>query len=225
MSLTRPLVLLLILLVAAACGDTLTGASIRPRVALVLTDEAGSPVPLDGERVDVSISGPGISRPIFGSFRFVNDTATVELDVPLGRDRRVFVAIFDSTNTLVASGEITIVVGSGSTITVPVPIAPTSGDQPVIVTVGSTTITVTPGTVTLAPGDSVALNVSVRDQNGQPIAGASPTFASSNPSIAAVSATGVVIGRIPGATSVSVTALGVAARIPVSISTANLRSP
>lgn len=224
MSLPRPLVLLLVLLVAA-CGDTLTGTSVHPRVALVLMDEAGSPVPLDGERVDVSISGPGISTPIFGSFRFVNDTARVELNVPLGRDRRVFVAIFDSTNTLIASGETIIVVGSGSTVTVPVPIAPSSGDQPVIVTVGNTTITVTPGTVTLARGDSVALNVSVRDQNGQPIAGASPTFASSNPSIASVSATGVVIGRLEGGTSVSVSALGVAARIPVSISTANLRSP
>jgi len=225
MSLPRPLVVLLALCIAAACGDTLTGASLRPRLALLLVDEAGSPVPLDGERVDVSISGPGISRPIFGSFRFEGDSAIVELDVPLGNDRRVFVAIFDSTNTLIASGEIVIRVGSGTTVSVPVPIEPTSGDQPVIVTVGNTTISVTPGTATLAPGDSIALSVAIRDQGGQPIAGASPTFASSNPSIATVSATGVIIGRLEGVTSVSVSALGVAARIPVSISTANLRSP
>lgn len=215
---------LLPLLLLAGCGETLTSTSVRARVALVLAD-AGSPTPLDGERVDVSISGPGITAPIFGSFRFINDTARVELDVPLGRNRRVFVAIFDSTNTLIASGEVTIDVGSGVSVDVPVPIAPSSGDQPIIVRVGSTTVTVTPGTLLLAPGQSQQLAVSVTDQDGQPIAGALPTFASSNPAIATVSATGVVTGRLDGVTAITVSALGVAARVPLSVSTPSLRSP
>lgn len=221
----RPLFLFTLpLLLIAGCGETLTSTSVRARLALVL-DEAGSPTPLDGERVDVSISGPGISPPIFGSFRFINDTARVELDVPLGDERRVFVAIFDSTNTLIASGETTITVGSGATVTVPVPIAPTSGDQPIIVRVGSTTLTVSPGTLSLAPGDTASLTVAVTDQDGLPIAGAVPTFASSNPSIATVSATGVVTGRLDGVTAITVSALGVAARVPLGVSTPGLRSP
>ena len=226
MNLPRPLLLLLlVMLMATGCGDTLTSASLRGRVALVL-DQAGSSTPLDGERVDVSISGPGISTPIFGSFRFINDTARVELDVPLGRDRLVAVAIFDQNNTLIASGQMTIVVGSGSTVSVPVPIAPTSGEQPIIVRVGSTTVTVTPGSLTLSPNGTAHLSVAVTDQDGLPIAGALPVFASSNPSIASVSATGVVTGRVQGVTAVTVSALGVAARIPVSVSSAPLlRSP
>lgn len=226
MNLPRPLLLLLlVMLMATGCGDTLTSASLRGRVALVL-DQAGSSTPLDGERVDVSISGPGISTPIFGSFRFINDTARVELDVPLGRDRLVAVAIFDQNNTLIASGQMTIVVGSGSTVSVPVPIAPTSGEQPIIVRVGSTTVTVTPGSLTLSPNGTAQLSVAVTDQDGLPIAGALPVFASSNPSIASVSATGVVTGRVQGVTAVTVSALGVAARIPVSVSSAPLlRSP
>lgn len=225
MSLPRWARLLFLAVMVLACGETLTESSVRPRVALLLVDEAGSPTPLDGERVDVSISGPGISSPIFGSFRFVNDTARVELDVPLGRDRRVLVAIFDSSNTLIASGETTIVVGSGSTVGVPVPIAPTSGEQPIIVRVGSTTVTVSPGTLTIAPGDTARLTVGILDQDGAPIAGALATFASSNPAIATVSATGVVTGRLQGVTAVTISALGVAARIPVSVATVNLRSP
>lgn len=226
MNLPRPLLLLLLaILMATGCGDTLTSASLRGRIALVL-DQAGSTTPLDGERVDVSISGPGISPPIFGSFRFINDTARVELDVPLGRDRLVAVAIFDSSNTLIASGQMTIVVGSSSTVSVPVPIAPTSGEQPIIVRVGSTTVTVSPGSLTLAPNGTAQLSVAVTDQDGQPISGAVPVFASSNPSIASVSATGVVTGRVQGVTAVTVSALGVAARIPVSVSAAPLfRSP
>lgn len=212
------------LLLLASCGETLTSTSVRARLALVL-DEAGSPTPLDGERVDVSISGPGINPPIFGSFRFINDTARVELDVPLGRDRRVFVAIFDSLNTLIASGETTIDIGSGASVDVPVPIAPSSGDQPIIVRVGSTTLTVTPGTLLLAPGQTAQLTVAVTDQDSLPIAGALPTFASSNPAIATVSATGVVTGRLDGVTAITVSALGVAARVPLSVSTPSLRSP
>lgn len=212
------------LLLLAGCGETLTSTSVRARLALVL-DEAGSPTPLDGERVDVSISGPGINPPIFGSFRFINDTARVELDVPLGRDRRVFVAIFDSTNTLIASGETTLDIGSGASVDVPVPIAPSSGDQPIIVRVGSTTLTVSPGTLLLSPGQTQQLTVAVTDQDGQPIAGALPVFASSNPAIATVSATGVVTGRLDGVTAITVSALGVAARVPLSVSTPELRSP
>lgn len=225
----RPSSLLLLLAsvwAIAGCGDVLTGASLRANVVVLLQEEANSPTPLDGERVDVSISGPGIDPPIFGSFRFINDTARAELQVPLGRDRRVAVAVFDSANTLIASGESTLEIGSGAAVSVPVVIAPTSGSQPIIVRVGSTTLSVTPGSLSLTPGASSTLTVSVVDQDGVPIAGAVPAYASSNPAIATVSATGVVTGRLQGVTAVTVTALGVAARIPVSVSAPpDLRSP
>lgn len=210
---------------AAGCGEVITGASLRANVALLLQSENGSPTPLDGERVDVSISGPGIDPPIFGSFAFINDTARAELNVPIGRDRLVFVAVFDSANTLVASGEATVEIGSSVSVSVPVTIAPTTGDQPIIVRVGSTSLSVTPGTLALTAGDSAVFAVSVVDQDGVPIAGAVPVFASSNPAIATVSASGVVTGRLAGVTAVTVTALGVAARIPVSVAAPSLRSP
>lgn len=223
----RLLALLILLPIGAAlgCGETLTGASLRAHLVLLLQDQNGSPTPLPGERVDVSVSGPGIDPPIFGSFAFINDTARVELQVPVGRDRRVFVAIFDSTSTMIASGEATVEIGSGVTVSVPVSISPTSGDQPIIVRIGSTSLIASPGTLTLPLGGTAALSVSVLDPEGVPIEGAVPTFASSNPSIATVSATGVVTGRLQGVTAVTVTALGVAARIPVSVAAPALRSP
>ncbi len=224
-SLLRSLVSLAVWAIAG-CGDVLTGASIRANVVVLLQQEANSPtVVLEGERVDVTITGPGIDPPISGSFRFVNDTARAELQVPVGKDRRVLVAVFDSTNTLIASGESTVEIGSGVTVSVPVVIAPTSGSQPIIVRVGSTVLSVTPGSLTLAPGATATFTVSVVDQDAVPIAGAVPAFASSNPAIATVSATGVVTARLQGVTAVTVTALGVAARIPVSVSAPTLRSP
>jgi hypothetical protein len=217
--------LLLPILAATGCLDVLTGTAVRSRVALVVVQLAEANEPLDGERLDVSITGPGITTPIFGSFRFINDTARAELQVPLGSDRRVFVAVFDSANVMVASGEATVEIGSGVAVSVPVAIAPTSGSQPIIVRVGNTIVSVTPGSLTLELGDSTALAVSVTDQDGVPITGAVPSFASSNPAIASVSPTGVVTGRLQGVTAVTVTALGVAARIPVGVVVPSLRSP
>lgn len=219
------LFLLLSVWLVLGCGEVVTGTTVRANVAFLLQNQTGSTPPLDGERVDVTISGPGIDPPVFGSFLFINDTARVELQVPIGRNRRVFVAIFDSANTLVASGEAVIDIGSQVNVSVPVPIAPTSGTQPIVVTVGSVTLSVAPGSLSLVPGASAALTVAVRDQSGAPIVGAVPTFASSNPSIVGVSATGVVTGRLQGVTAVTVTALGAAARIPVSVSAPTLRSP
>ncbi len=216
---------LFLLLLASACGEPITQAGLVPSLALVLQAENGSPVPLDGERVDVSISGAGISPPIFGSFRFTGDSARADLRVPVGRDRLVAVAVFDSSNILIGSGEALVDVGSGASVNVPVAILPVSGEQPIIVRAGNVTLTVDPGSMTLAPGDSLALSVSITDGQGLPIAGAIPSFASSNPGIASVSAAGMVKGRVQGVTAVTVTALGVAARVPVSVSQPVLRSP
>lgn len=221
----RPFLFLLLLLATTACLDVLTGTAVRARVAVLLIQLAESNVPLDGERMDVSISGPGIQPPIFGSFRFINDTARAELSVPVGPDRLVSVAVFDSSNNIIASGEATVEIGSGVSVDVPVTIAPTDGTQPIIVTAGNTTISVTPGTLTLVPNATSPLSVTITDQQGAPIAGAVPSYASSNPSIASVSPSGIVTAHVQGITAITVTALGVAARIPVAVVIDNLRSP
>ena len=225
MPLRRNFLLAFLLLATVGCLDLLTGTPVRARVAVLLVELADATTPLDGERVDVSISGPGIQPPIFGSFRFINDTARAELEVPLGKDRLVAVAVFDSSNNLVASGEALVEVGSGVAINVPVEIAPTEGTQPIVVTVGGVNLSVAPGTLTLVPGNTATLTVAITDPQGVPIAGAVPVFASSNPAIASVSPAGVVTGNVQGVTAVTVTALGAAARIPVSVAFPDSRSP
>lgn len=220
----RSLALALALCVVAGCGETITAARRGGTIALIL-QQAGSPVPLDGERVDASVSGAGITTPIFGSFRFTGDSALVELTVPVGRDRLVSVAVFDSANILIASGEALVDIGSGVSVDVPVTVTPSSGDQPIVVTVGGISLSVTPGTLTMAPGDSITLDVDILDHLAAPIVGATPSFASSNPAIVGVSSTGRVAARLQGVTAVTVSALGVSARVPVSVAQSPLRSP
>jgi len=221
----RALVSLLLVLLTAGCGAVITESPRLAALQLQLLAENGSPIPLDGERVDVSITGSGIAQPIFASFRFEGDSVVAELQVPIGRDRLVAVAVFDSANVLVASGETLIDVGSGGVADVSVPIAPSSGDQPIVVTVGGTRVSVTPGTLNLLTGQSTPLTVSITDLQDQPLAGAVPSFASSNPALVSVTPAGLVTGNQQGVTAVTVTALGVAARVPVSVSLSPLQSP
>lgn len=79
-------------------------------------------------------------------------------------------------------------------------------DPPTVDPPAATTLEVLPSTVTLEQGNTVQLEVFVRDQRGQPIVPLGPlTFSSSDPAIATVSNGGFVTGVAPGAVDISVT--------------------
>ncbi|MDX2183753.1 MAG: hypothetical protein SFW08_07210, partial [Gemmatimonadaceae bacterium] len=120
------------------------------RGVAVLLDirQADNTVQLTGERLDVVVTGPGIETPVTASVRFVNDTARVELEVPRGEARVIQLAIYDSSDVLIASGQSTANIGTGVAVTVPVVVAPTTGTLPIVVTGGAITLSVAPGTVT-----------------------------------------------------------------------------
>ena len=63
-------------------------------------------------------------------------------------------------------------------------------------------IAVTPANFTINVGVNITLTATAFDQNGAPIAGAPLTWASANPAVASVSATGVVTGTGVGSTSI-----------------------
>jgi len=175
--------------------------------------------------VVVTVTGARIDPPLVFNFPVVGDTARGTMVLPVGTARTLVAQGFDSAGTQVYRGEVTINVVAGTNAAVTLVMAPLLGSQPIIVRVGNTTVTVTPGTLSLAPGDTARLTVAVTDQDGVAIPGATPVFASSNPAFATVAATGLVTARLNGTTAVTVSARGVAARIPVTVATPSLRSP
>jgi hypothetical protein len=206
------------LAVTTACFESPFAPGRGVMVSLDLRS-ADATTQLTGERLDVVVTGPGIETPVTASVRFVNDTARVELEVPRGDDRVIQLAIFDSSDVLIASGQTTTNIGTGAAVTVPVVVAPTTGTLPVVVTGGAVTLSIAPGTVTLGPGGTQALTATVTDATGAPIQGATVRYASSNPAVASVNpTTGVITAVIPGTTFVTANVLGVAARIPVAVS-------
>lgn len=215
--LARALRSVAVALAVAACFEPVSPG---PGVAVSLDiRQADNTVQLTGERLDVVVTGPGIDTPLTASVRFVNDTARVEIEVPRGETRVIQLAIYDSSDVLIASGQTTTNIGAGAAITVPVVVAPTTGTLPVVVVGGAITLSVAPGTVSLAPGGTQTLTATVTDPAGAPITGAAVRYASSNPAIASVNpVTGAITAVIPGTTFVTASVLGVAARIPVAVS-------
>ncbi|WP_428273460.1 Ig-like domain-containing protein [Candidatus Palauibacter sp.] len=111
------------------------------------------------------------------------------------------VASVDSTGllTAVANGQATITAASG----------PISGDAAVEVMQVARTVLLAPPADTLVLGDSVGLVAEAFDARGHPVDGAAFAWSSSDPSIAAVDASGVVRGVGEGAAEITVAAGGV----------------
>ncbi|WP_411280099.1 Ig-like domain-containing protein [Gemmatimonas sp.] len=73
---------------------------------------------------------------------------------------------------------------------------------------GISTITVSPQTLTLGVGSSVALDVALRDANGQPASPRTIFWSSSDATIVRVSASGLITALAPGSAQISATVQG-----------------
>lgn len=78
-------------------------------------------------------------------------------------------------------------------------------------------VVVTPGTLTLAVGASQQLTATALDQSGDPVPGLTITWTSTVPTVAAVSALGVVNGIGPGSATITATAEGKGGSAAISV--------
>src|SRR5918995_1072676 len=81
-------------------------------------------------------------------------------------------------------------------------------------------VTVTPGELTLLVGESQQLTATARDQAGNPLDGRSITWTTTEPTVATVSATGIVTGVGTGSATVTATSEGKSASATVSVASA-----
>lgn len=86
-----------------------------------------------------------------------------------------------------------------------------------VTTASVATVTVSPASATLGPGDEVTFTAETRDAAGVVLEGRSVAWASSNPSVASVSGSGVVTGVAPGSTTISATSEGVEGQATVQV--------
>jgi hypothetical protein len=179
---------------AAGCGDVtqsdpVAQVAVEPAAA---TLAPGGTVQLSARVTD------GAGQPVAGR------TVTWSTSAPA-------VAEVDATGrvTALATGQATITAASGGqratvTVTVGAPVA---------------SLALAPGQLTLLPGASERLAATARDAGGAALAGRVVAWTSSNPAVAAVSATGVVTGVAPGTATVTASAEGKNASATVEVAT------
>jgi Big-like domain-containing protein len=162
------------------------------------------------------VTAPDIPAPLIFNIPISGGVAAGTITIPAGSDRTVTLRAYDAGGTLTHSGSATLNIQSGSNATVAITLTPLTGDQPIVVTLGSFTITVTPPTPTVGIGGTARLGASITDWNGNPTTG-TVTWATQNPGIATVDATGLVTGAGAGSTKIAATFHGTTGTATVSV--------
>lgn len=127
--------------------------------------------------------------------------------------------------TVSTSGLVT-AVGAG-TATITATSDGVSGTATITVTqVAVASVTVAPASATLDPGNTLPLQVTLADAGGNslPLAGRVVTYTSSAPSVASVSAAGVVTALAPGSATITVTCEGQSAAASITVNAPTVAS-
>ena len=142
--------------------------------------------------------------------------ASGTITVPAGSNRTVALRAYDAGGILTDSGSVTLNIQPGTNPTVAITLTPLTGDQQIVVTLGSLAIAVTPSSTTVRIGGTVQLSASITDWNGHPITG-TVSWATKNPGIATVDATGLVTGTGVGNTTIAATFRGATGTATVNV--------
>jgi uncharacterized protein YjdB len=168
-------------------------------------------------RLVVEVTAPDIVTPLVFNITITAGVASGTITVPSGSDRTITMRAYDTGGVETHSGSVTIAAVQASTNpTISVVLVALTGDLPINATLGSLSVSVTPAIDSLAVGDTVRLTASIKDVHGTPIAG-TVAWATANPGVVSVDATGLVTAMGVGSTSVSATFSGAAGAAAVTV--------
>jgi hypothetical protein len=190
-------------LLVSACGDGSVDPGQGHGTLIVRADvSAAAAATLVAE-----VTAEDIPTALTFNFPIEGGVASGTMTVPAGSDRTVALRAYDAAGILTHRASVTLDVQPGANATVAIILTPLTGDQPIVVTLGSYTITVTPPTTSVGVGDTVQLGVSITDWNGTPTTGA-VRWATNDPGIATVDTLGLVTGAGVGNTKIAATFRG-----------------
>ena len=205
---------LLPLLVLVACSS---GAVTQPpgdASLVVRVNVAGTAVAM----VVVEVSAPDIPTPLVFNIAVAGGVASGTITIPAGSNRTIAIRAFDGAGVETHTGSTTMTVQAGTNPTISITLSPLSGDVPIVATLGSFTVGVTPtlSTLSLGGAETVQLTATIHDAQGQAATG-TVSWATHDPGIAAVSATGLVSAVGVGQTTIVATFQGVAASTTITV--------
>ena len=199
-------------LVLGACGDSVDPGPGHGTL-IVRADVSATAV----ATLVAEVTAPDIPTAIVFNIPIVAGVASGTITIPAGSNRTVTLRAYDAGGILTNSGSATLNIQPGANATVAITLQPLTGDQAIVVTLGSFTITVTPSSPTVTISGTVQLVVAITDWNGAPTTG-TVSWATQNPGIATVDATGLVTGAGVGSTKIAATFHGATGTATVAVS-------
>ena len=185
-------------LTLTSCSDRPTTGLERPgaELAFVL-------IPPDYvSTIGIQVTGPGIDSALVFNFSISNGVATGTLRLPAGAGRHLVARAFDDTGVETHRGDTTVTLVEGTNPSVSFLLKPLVGGQPLTVTIGSNVVAVNRRDTTIAQGDTVRFTATAVNWRGVAVPADSVTWASSNPAVATVSASGLVTALAAGTANV-----------------------
>jgi len=197
-----------LVLLALACNDgSPTGGTVDPVTMQVNVLVAGTPI----NTVVVEVTAADFTALVF-NLTVENGVATGTIRIPPGSQRTIHVTAFDIQGNVTHEGQTTIDVRPGVNPPVSIPMVPRSGQVPITITFGQYAVVVSPAEATIDAANStdLQLGVVVSASNGGMVTNPAISWATTNPAMATVSATGLVTGRLDGVINIVAVYEGVA---------------
>lgn len=185
----------------ASCGDNPLPPGQDYGTLIVRADLSASAV----ATLVADVTAPDIPAGMTFNIPIVAGVASGAITVPAGSNRTVALRAYDAGGIETHIGSVTLNIQAGTNPTVAITLQPLTGDQTLVLTLGSFTVTVpppSPPSVRIA--GTVQLSVTITDWNGTPITGV-VSWATKNPGVATVDATGLVTGTGVGNTKIAAT--------------------
>jgi Big-like domain-containing protein len=199
-------------LLLAACGDDPIDPNHGQGTLIVRADVSATAV----ATLVAEVAAPDIPTTLLFNIPITAGVASGTITIPAGSNRSVTLRAYDAGGILTHSGSVQLAVQPGANATVAITLTPLTGDQAIVATLGSFTITVTPPSPNVGIGGTVQLAVSITDWNGAPTTG-TVSWATQDPGIATVDATGLVTGEGAGSTKIAATFHGATGAVTIGV--------
>jgi len=196
------------MLLAACESPTVPhGAGVAEVPVRITAVTVGTPI----QTLVVQVTAQDLPAALVFNLTVVNGVASGTIKIPPGPARTITVTAVDDQGNPTHDGSATIDVRPGQNTPLQIKLKPRAGQVPISVTFGNFGVVVTPAvaTIDLAVAKSLPLSVTVTDVNGQPT-NAQVAWATSQPAVATVDASGLVTGLIDGNATIVATYEGVA---------------
>lgn len=169
----------------------------------------------------IQVTALDIAVPLVFNLEAVEGQAAGTLQVPVGADRNFDVKAYDADAEVTHQGSKLVSVNRGNNPPLSIPLLPVAGEVEITITIGDYSVVVEPASASLLVGETQGLDATITDPDGEPIAD-SPSWATLNPAIASVDATGLVSAVGPGTVDIVATFEGYAGKSVITVNEAAL---